>query len=950
MRFAHPLVLLLVPLLVVSSILLWRHARRRAQQKMALFGPLNRQGSILRSLDPAARRRKAVLFAAALCLLAVTVARPVWGPRPDAADQTGSEFFIVLDVSKSMLVRDVTPNRLEAVKAELADWLKTRHGDRIGLIVMAGDAFVQAPLTNDYTALREVLSQTGPTSISKGGTNIPMAVQVAVKALDAGEVKRKVVVLVSDGENLEGEVAAAVSEAAQQHKITFFTMGVGTLEGGKVPEKDPKPDFTKPPKAFVRDDYGVTAHSRLDERSLRAIAAMGGGRYFHFSPEGETWDSLYSQALATLARRTETFNLQQYDDLYQIPLALVIALLLWEMMLSTRKKHPEKARSIVTLPEPAAAPPATAMSRKPNRNVRRRKAALTLVIAGLIVGGSNPSLHAAESALARLVTQSGELIAQGKATEAAELLRAAAQKDPNDYYVVYNLGIASYAAGQWQDAVDAFAEATSSPEKRVRAQALVQMGNAQYQLGKTLLKTGNRMGASVAWERSVETYESALAVKSTSTTEHNLQVARERLESVLMNLADSFISNAEKSKSTESKINELTKAVSSLERVTQINPKNKDAEQKLEDTRRKLAEQLRDQARELRAKAEQVNPEKDKEGREQEKLNTAANERYEQAREQAPNDKELAQEHDAFRNQVANALTDKAEAKVQQAMQPPAKPEKGPNQGEIKKRQNTLNDALTKVDKALAFEEDNQRAQRLKAEVMKQLEAAHMEYADMAKASGDKQAQTQPESAAGNFTEAVQNYQKALEINPDNAPAKEKLAQSESALAKALTESGKKEMAQASGEKPPQKGKGNKPNAPEPAAAPGTPAEPTAAEMRENIGHLEKAAQNFAQADALRPGENEAQVLQQQALDQLDALRAALDQKQNQGPGQKPGPGEPAQVAGEPMPGEPAEQPAQQASNLTPMKPVLSFSEIRAADKSEGQFKDLKQNQKVRDW
>jgi Ca-activated chloride channel family protein len=945
MRFALPLFLLLVPVLVVSSILLWRHARRRAQQKMALFGPLNRQASILRSLDPAARRRKAVLFAAALCLLAVTAARPVWGPRPDAADQTGSEFFIVLDVSKSMLVRDVTPNRLEAVKTALADWLKTRHGDRIGLIVMAGDAFVQAPLTNDYTALREVLSQTGPASISKGGTNIPMAVQVAVKALDAGDVKRKVVVLVSDGENLEGEVAAAIQEASVAHKITFFTMGVGTLEGGKVPEKDAKPDFTKPPKAFVRDDYGVTAHSRLDERSLRAIAAMGGGRYFHFTPDGETWDSLYSQALATLARRTETFNLQQYDDLYQIPLVLVIALLLWEMMLSTRKKHPEKARSIVSLPEPATAPPATAMSRKPNRNARRRKAVATLIVTGLLGAlSSTGHLHAADSALVRLVTQSGELIAQGKATEAAELLRAAAQKDPNDYYVVYNLGIASYAAGQWQDAVDAFAEATSSPEKRVRAQALVQMGNAQYQLGKTLLKTGNRMGASVAWERSVETYESALAVKSSSTTEHNLQVARERLESVLMNLADSFISNAEKSKSTESKINELTKAVSSLERVTQLNPKNKDAEQKLEDTRKKLAEQLRDQARELRAKAEQVNPEKDKEGKEQEKLNTAANERYEQAREQAPKDKELAQEHDAFRNQVANALTDKAEAKVQQAMQPPAKPEKGPNQGEVKKRQNTLNDALAKVDKALAFEETNQRAQNLKAEVMKQLEAAHMEYADMAKASGDKQAQTQPESAAGNFTEAVQNYQKALEINPENAGAKEKLAQSESALAKALTESGKKEMAQASGEKPPQKGKGkdNKPAA---------PAEP-AAEMRENIGHLEKAAQNFAQADALRPGENEAQALQQQALDQLDSLRAALDQMQNQnkGPGQKPGPGEPAQVAGEPMPGEPAEQPAQQASNLTPMKPVLSFSEIRSADKSEGQFKDLKQNQKVRDW
>ncbi|MEZ0386469.1 MAG: VWA domain-containing protein, partial [Verrucomicrobium sp.] len=538
MRFAYPLVLLLVPLLVVSGILLYRHARARAQRKLALFGPASRQPSLLRSVDLRARPRRAVLVTSALCLLAITAARPVCGPRPDAADQTGSEFFIILDVSKSMLVRDVTPNRLESVKVALAEWLKTRHGDRIGLIVMAGDAFVQAPLTNDYTALREVLAQTGPASVSRGGTNIPMAVQVATKALEAGNVKRKVVVLVSDGENLEGEITAAITEASQKHKITFFTMGVGTLEGGKVPEKDNKPDFTKPPKAYVRDDYGVTAHSRLDERSLRSIASTGGGRYFHFTPDGDTWDSLYSQALATLARRTETFNLQQYDDLFQIPLFLALALLLLEMAVPTRLKQPLRPRSIVTLPEPASAPPAAAMPVRTSRSPRRRKAVASLLAVTLSLLVAEGSVTAADATLAKLVSQSGDLMKAGKAAEAAALLREAAQKDPNDYYLVYNCGIASYAAGQYQDAVDSFAEATSSPDKKVKAQALLQMGNAQFQLGKTLLKTGNRTGASVAWERSVETYESALAVKSTAATEHNLTVARERLESVLLDLAD----------------------------------------------------------------------------------------------------------------------------------------------------------------------------------------------------------------------------------------------------------------------------------------------------------------------------------------------------------------------------------------------------------------------------
>jgi Mg-chelatase subunit ChlD len=361
MRFAYPLLLLLVPAIAAGGVALYRHAKTRAQRKLARFSPVSRLPNMLRSVDYRAKARKAALLTAALCLLAVAIARPLWGPRPDSEEQTGAEFFIVLDVSKSMLVRDVPPNRLEAVKASLAKWLKTRRGDRIGLILMAGDAFVQAPLTNDYTALREVLEQSGPASISLGGTNIPNAVKVAVKAMEASGVKHKAVVLVSDGENLEGHAAGDIEQARAVNKITFFTIGVGTLEGGKVPEKDSKPDFSKPPKAYVKDDYGVTAHSRLDERTLRAIATNGGGRYFSFTPEGDVWNALYVQGLAPLAKRTDTFNIQQYNELFQIPLFLAIALLVLEMAISTRHKKPARPRSIVTLPEPATAPTAAHM-------------------------------------------------------------------------------------------------------------------------------------------------------------------------------------------------------------------------------------------------------------------------------------------------------------------------------------------------------------------------------------------------------------------------------------------------------------------------------------------------------------------------------------------------------------------------------------------------------------
>lgn len=964
--FAYPYLLLLVPLLAVGGYFLHRHATKRAERRLAKFGPPARLPNMLRSVNFAAKARKAILWTAALCLLVVAIARPLYGPKPDEAKQTGAEFFIILDVSKSMLVRDIAPNRLEAVKESLAKWLDSRRGDRIGLILMAGDAFVQAPLTNDYTALTEVLGQSTPASISLGGTNIPAAVKIAVKALEAGNVKNKAVVIVSDGENLEGNPVQEIQLAHTTHKVAFTTIGVGTLEGGKVPEREAKPDFTKPPRAYVRDDYGVTAHSRLDERTLRAIAAAGGGRYFSFSPEGDIWNALYSQMLAPYAQRSESFKLEQYEELFQIPLFLALALLVLEMLISTRHKQPARPRSIVTLPEPAAAPTAAAMpiSQSPSqksaspRPVRSRAAAkVSLLILSL---GASALLLTGEAGAAlapakKVIEESEALLKAGKAAEAANALRAAAQQQPDDYYLVYNLGVASYAAGQFQDAIDAFSEATMSPDKKLRAKALLQAGNAQFQLGKALMKGNSRVGASVAWERAIETYQSAIAMKSTSAGESNLKAAQERLKTLLMTLGDQYVGYAQKSTQTAQKINELTKAVAAFERVTQLDKENKDATQKLDASKKMLAEQLRDQARDQRNKAEQITDAKKE--KQQDELNMKASESYQMARNNTPEDKALEQEHEEFKKKISNQLTDKAEKKIAQASQPQP-PEKKPQVAEIKKKQQTLNEAVSQLDQALAFDEKNAVAKALKQAAMKKLEEAHVAMADAMKAQGEKIAEKAPEAAAGEFSGAMQNYQKALEINPENQHAKENLAQTEEQLAKSLTAAGKKEMAAANSQKPPpgkqpQKKPGQGEAQPQPAPS---PAEQSPSELRENIGHLEKAAQSFAQAEALKPGENEAMQLQQEALEQLNELRAALDQKQNAlAANTPPAPGA-EQPTGENAAGEPAEEAQEPKGQKAPLgvvmptKPVLSFSEIRSKDKGEGLLQDLRRGNKIRDW
>ncbi|MBX3743048.1 MAG: VWA domain-containing protein [Akkermansiaceae bacterium] len=940
MIFAHKYLLFLLPLVVIGAVLLYRVSKARARKKLSAFSPATRLPAMLRSVDFRAKKRKFILVTVALSLLVVALARPMWGPRDSSKEQEGAEFFIILDVSKSMLVRDVKPSRLDSVKASLAEWFKTRSGDRIGLILMAGDAFIQAPLTNDYTALREVLEHSRPKSISLGGTNISEAIKVAGKALDASGVKNKAVVIVSDGENTEGHTVTDVQAAHVNERIKFFTVGVGTPEGGQVPNKELPPDFQGPVTEIVKDEYGLPVTSKLDERNLRAIAAAGGGRYFDYLPEGKTWDLLYNQSLSTLAKKSAVFKLEDFVDLFQIPLLLAILLLAAEVGISTRLKNPPRPKSAVTLPEPSPAPAAKAME-----TTKYAPLAIALLFA---LAGSSWGAEADP-----LIARTEGMLREGKAAEAASMLREAVQKRPQDHYLIYNYGIAAYAAQQYQEAADAFSEVCLSKDRKLRGQALTQLGNTHYRIGQTVSKSWNRNGAVVAWERAVEYYHSANEEKPTKTTEKNLLVAKQQLEKLLLDIGDKSVIEAEKAQAQQEQITEpdkaeknkpanlnvqvshLTKAHEAYEKVTNLNPENKDAEKKLDEVTENLAEKLTEQARMLRERSEKV-PEGKNQKAEQDKLNVQASQSYEKARALQPDDKPLAQEHDAFKKEVADKMTDTAQEIADQAMQP--KPE-APKMGDLKKKQEGLQKALEQTNKALAFDDQNQRAQNLQAEVMKNLEETHMALAEMAMDAGNvAEERKQVEGAAENFNGAMQNFQKALAINPDNAEAEKGAAEAQEKLARNMAEIGKKEMAKVGQEPQPAK-KGQTP----------PPVDPVS-RLREDIGHLEKAAQNFAQADALAPGENEAQELHEQATEQLTELRSQLDKAQAQAGNQPKPPGEEAgeQQAAE-QPGEPQDS-QQPGTPMQEVKAMASFSEVRGSSDLEGQYKDLRDKRKIRDW
>ena len=336
-----------IPGLVILGALLWIISGWVAKRRLARF---------LYSMPHAlpARWRRLVPFCVTmivLLLLVLVLARPLTGPRPGTAERSGVDLVILLDVSKSMLVEDVAPNRLGAVTKELREWLKNSAQDRVSLVPFAGDAFVMSPLTFDYQSLDFVLEEVSPHSITAGGTNVPVAIETATELLDKDNSNARVILLISDGENLEGDALAAASKAFAD-RITILTVGVGTAQGGPVPADDylRHPEIPVAKRRFIKDEYGIEVRSRADERTLRGIADATGGRFYSFTPGAGTFRTLQEQSLLPLARksRAQHINIADYTEWFQIPLGCAILLMAGSAAMPLLRRHQPK--SVVGVP------------------------------------------------------------------------------------------------------------------------------------------------------------------------------------------------------------------------------------------------------------------------------------------------------------------------------------------------------------------------------------------------------------------------------------------------------------------------------------------------------------------------------------------------------------------------------------------------------------------------
>ena len=320
--------LLVVPLLGAAFI----YAHRRRQRALTEFAEAALLPRLAPDVDNRRRFARDLLRLGALAACVVALAGPRWGFQWEEVRRQGVDLVVALDISKSMLAVDVKPNRLERAKLSILDLLRLLEGDRVGLVAFAGTAFLQCPLTLDYDAFAQSLAAIEVGIIPRGGTAMERAIDVGIGAFEGRQGKHGALILITDGEDHEGDASAAAARAAE-HGVKIFTVGIGTVEGELIPLADQTGD-----RGFLKDRTGQVVKSRLDETMLRTIAEETGGAYVRASGRSLGLDELFRDNIASLERRELKSTIERrYENRFQIPLAIALCLLAFESLIRDRR-------------------------------------------------------------------------------------------------------------------------------------------------------------------------------------------------------------------------------------------------------------------------------------------------------------------------------------------------------------------------------------------------------------------------------------------------------------------------------------------------------------------------------------------------------------------------------------------------------------------------------------
>ena len=341
-RFEHPgylYLLLVIPFLAFLYI----YSMRSKKNAIKRFGNM----LILKQLMPEVSLKKQYLkyWLVSICivLFIFLIAGPQFGSKLETVKRKGVEVMVCLDVSQSMLSTDISPNRLEKSKQILSKLVDNLRNDKIGLIIFAGDAYVQLPITSDFVSAKMFLSSINPSMVPVQGTAIGAAVRLATHSFTPNATSDKTIVLITDGENHEDDAVGAVKTAAEKG-IKTNVLGVGLPAGAPIPVGGRN--------NFLKDKEGNVVITKLNEEMCREIAAAGGGMYVRTDNTNTSLKALQQEIDKMNKSEIESKVYTAYDEKYQVPAWIILFILILEFFILDRKNRMFKKVRLFTSRSP----------------------------------------------------------------------------------------------------------------------------------------------------------------------------------------------------------------------------------------------------------------------------------------------------------------------------------------------------------------------------------------------------------------------------------------------------------------------------------------------------------------------------------------------------------------------------------------------------------------------
>ena len=505
-QFADPQTLLLLwgaPLFAALGVLaavLRRRAMRRFQA--AARWPADARGPSAARGQRSLRPIKLALLTLAFVALVVAAARPGWGPRTQEVERRGRDVVFVVDVSRSMLARDLAPNRLERAKLAILDTIDRLAGDRVALVPFAGTASVKSPLTTDYGFFRSAVERLAVTSVPRGGTLIGDALRtVRDEVLDQRAIELKDILLITDGED-QGSFPLEVAQELGAQGVRIIAIGIGDpLQGQPIPAED----------GFVEHE-GQRVLSRLDDSGLRAIAgATPGGRYVNVATGNVDLGDLYTMLIASAEQAVyEESVAELFEDRFQLFAAVAFGSIGLSLTMPDRlrRRHRRRPRMAARIGAVGAAAPLAVL-------------ALTFApLAAEAVGAAEASERRAHRAFA-----------EGRYQDALADFDRARELRPGAAELSHGAGLSAYHAGDLGTAAARLRETVQSADRPdLAAAGHFALGNTAARVAEQALQTDPAAAVS-SLQRAIESFERTLDLqRDPPAAGHNLEVARQLLD------------------------------------------------------------------------------------------------------------------------------------------------------------------------------------------------------------------------------------------------------------------------------------------------------------------------------------------------------------------------------------------------------------------------------------